>query len=144
MYRRRSLSLILGLTRTSAMIRKEYDENERKMIHRIVEDTEGKKRERKLSKRMAESRMASSVPSEKKSLKQITQNTLIKIDDLGFFKIIYVAGNGNCFFNALVTSQHMRISCASTLRASISDRLEDEEIEGEVKRLYYDVAKEKK
>ena len=52
-------------------------------------------------------------------------------------------GDGNCFFNALTISKHMRISCPSTLRTSLCDALEDEDIEGEVKRLYYDVAKEK-
>ena len=94
-----------------------------------MEDTEGKKRERKLSKRMAESRMALSAPSQKKSLKQIIQNTLIKIDDLGFFKIIDVAGDGNCFFNALTISKHMRISCPSTLRMSLCDALDIPHIE---------------
>ena len=38
----------------------------------------------------------------------------------------------------------MRISCPAALRKSICDALEDEEIEGEIKRLYYDVAKERK
>ena len=66
-----------------------------------MEDTEGKKRERKLSKRMAESRMALSAPSQKKSLKQVIQNTLIKIDDLGFFKIIDVAGGWKLFFQCI-------------------------------------------
>ena len=90
--------MILRLTHTSEIMKKEYDDFERKWIQRIMEDTEGKMQERKSFKGMAKSRMTSSVaPSKKKSLQKITQNTLIKTDGIGFFKITDVAGDGNCF-----------------------------------------------
>ena len=63
-------------------------------------------------------------------LKQRIQNTLVKIDDLGIFKIIDVAGDGNCFFNALVNSQHTRITSPSVLRRFLCDAMEDEEKPG--------------
>ena len=65
---------------------------------------------------------------------------LVKINKLGFFRIIDVKGDGNCFYNALAKSDYMRISCPNQLRQDTFDAIAQRKTEAE--NVFYDVCKE--
>ena len=69
-------------------------------------------------------------------------NTLLQVEDLGLFMIEDVMGDGNCFFNALVLSKHIDVSCPRKLRASVCDAIEDQNKRTLMKYIYTEIAKE--
>ena len=74
----------------------------------------------------------------------VPSNTLLQVDDLGFFMIEDVIGDGNCFFNALVLSNNIDISCPRKLRATLCDAIESENKSTLMRYMYTDIAKENK
>ena len=67
-------------------------------------------------------------------------SVLVKINKLGFFRILDIKGDGNCFYSALTKSENMRISCPKQLREDLFGTIVQRKTEAE--NLFYDVCKE--
>ena len=79
-------------------------------------ETNGKKRDRKPSKKVAESMAGSSLP----------RQSAIKVKNgsvEGLFTLKDVRGDGNCFFNAVVLSPEINIECPLDLKDEMSEKL---------------------
>jgi hypothetical protein len=63
---------------------------------------------------------------------------LVDLPQIGFFRVCDVPGDGNCFFNALVLSPQITMTCPAELRNLVVKMLEENQ---EAKRLYFEIVK---
>ena len=106
----------------------------------------GKKRERKPSRKKAESfrrqpdrssrNVESKQFSDEMALKSLIKRRLIEVPEAGYFRFVDVVGDNNSFFNALCVCPAIKDEDPWELRTSLADFIEDSM---EARRVYTEI-----
>ena len=101
-------------------------------------ETNGKKHERKPSRKKVESfphNMEKQFLADM-ALKSLIKRSLIELPEAGYFRFVDVVGDNNCFFNALCVSPAIGDEDPWELRTSLAEFIEDSM---EARRVYTDI-----